>query len=68
VIARRPYIGGALIWALRDFAVKPGYDGGNPSPSPPFHKKGLVGLRGEIKPAFQQVAALYGRTHATRPR
>jgi beta-glucuronidase len=68
VIARRPYISGALIWALRDFAVKPGYDGGNPSPSPPFHKKGLVGLRGEIKPAFHEVAALYRRTRATRPR
>jgi beta-glucuronidase len=68
VIARRPYIGGALIWALREFAVKPGYDGGNPIPSPPFHKKGLVGLNGELKPAFHEVAGLYRRTHATRQR
>jgi beta-glucuronidase len=68
VIAQKPYISGAQIWALREFAVIPGWDGGNPSPSPPFHRKGLVGLRGELKPAFGQVAALFGRTLATRPR
>jgi beta-glucuronidase len=68
VIAEKPYISGAQVWALREFAVIPGWTGGNPIPSPPFHKKGLVGLHGELKPAFQQVAALYRRTHATRPR
>jgi beta-glucuronidase len=68
VIARKPYISGAQIWALREFAVVPGWDGGNPIPSPPFHRKGLVGLHGELKPAFDQVATLFGRTHATRPR
>jgi beta-glucuronidase len=68
VIGRKPYISGAQVWALREFAVTPGWSGGNPMPSPPFHKKGLVTLNGEPKPAFGQVAALYRGTPATLPR
>jgi beta-glucuronidase len=68
VMAQKPYISGAQIWALREFAVIPGWDGGNPIPSPPFHKKGLVGLHGGLKLAFGQVAELFARTHATRPK
>jgi beta-glucuronidase len=66
VIAHRPYLNGALIWALREFAVTPGWDGGNPMPSPPFHKKGLIDLNGWRKPAFDVVAALYRATPAVR--
>jgi beta-glucuronidase len=65
VIAQKPYINGLQVWALREFAVMPGWSGGNPIPSPPFHRKGLVGLNGELKPAFDQVAALFRRTPAT---
>jgi beta-glucuronidase len=65
-IAQRPYVNGAQIWALREFAVAPGWAGGNPSPSPPFHKKGLVTLTGRLKPAFEEVARLFRRTPATR--
>jgi beta-glucuronidase len=68
VIASKPYINGALIWALREFAVAPGWSGGNPIPSPPFHKKGLVDLYGTPKPAFSQVAAIFRATPSTRAR
>jgi beta-glucuronidase len=66
VMAQKPYLGGVQVWALREFAVMPGWSGGNPIPSPPFHRKGLVGVNGELKPAFDQVARLFRRTPATR--
>jgi beta-glucuronidase len=47
-----PYINGAIVWILRDFRVQPGWDGGNPKPSPPVLKKGLVDEYGNKKPAF----------------
>jgi beta-glucuronidase len=66
VMGQREYLNGVQVWALREFAVMPGWSGGNPTPSPPFHRKGLVGLYGELKPAFEKVAALFRRTPATR--
>jgi beta-glucuronidase len=47
-----PYLGGAIVWLLRDYAVRPGWAGGNPRPSPPFSRKGLIGLNGRRKPAW----------------
>ena len=34
VFGQKPYLNGALVWILRDFRVKPGYDGGNPQARP----------------------------------
>jgi beta-glucuronidase len=59
VIGRKPFINGALVWILRDFKVKPGYDGGNPKPLPPYNAKGLVGADGAKKPAFDDVRRLF---------
>lgn len=59
-----PYVNGAIVWILRDFRVQPGWNGGNPKPSPPVLKKGLVDEFGNKKPAFFDLAA---RFHATRP-
>jgi beta-glucuronidase len=53
--AARPWINGALVWILKDFRVKPGYDGGNPQPEPPMNTKGLVDDSGYKKPAYQIV-------------
>jgi beta-glucuronidase len=66
-MAQKPYLNGVQLWALREFAVMPGWAGGNPVPSPPFHRKGLVGLHGELKPAFEEVAAMFRKTPPTRP-
>jgi beta-galactosidase/beta-glucuronidase len=55
VFAQKDYINGALVWILRDFRVKPNYDGGNPQPTPPINQKGLVDDSGKRKPAFSAV-------------
>jgi beta-glucuronidase len=53
--AQTPFLNGALVWILRDFKVKPGYAGGNPTPQPPWNNKGLVDDSGQRKPAFDLV-------------
>jgi beta-glucuronidase len=58
VFARKPFVNGALVWILRDFRVKPGYDGGNPHPRPPGNHKGLVDDFGTKKPGFLTVQEL----------
>ena len=32
---KNAFINGAIVWILRDFHMQPGWDGGNPKPSPP---------------------------------
>jgi beta-glucuronidase len=61
-----PFINGAVVWILRDFKVQPGWDGGNPRPSPPVLKKGLVDQFGNKKPAFFDVARRFHDTPALR--
>jgi beta-galactosidase/beta-glucuronidase len=62
VIDSKPFVNGALIWNLRDFRVKPGWEGGNPKPNPPINHKGLVDDAGKEKPAYVTVAEIYRRT------
>jgi beta-glucuronidase len=59
VFAQKPYLNGALVWILRDFKVKPGYDGGNPVPTPPYNAKGLVDAGGTKKPSFDTARKLF---------
>ena len=59
VFATKPFINGALVWILKDFRVKPHYDGGNPKPAPPLNQKGLVDPAGARKPAFDTVKQLF---------
>jgi beta-glucuronidase len=61
-----PYVNGAVVWILRDFRVQPGWDGGNPKPSPPVLKKGLVDQFGVKKPAFFDLARRFRDTPAFR--
>ncbi|MBX5468999.1 MAG: beta galactosidase jelly roll domain-containing protein [Thermoleophilaceae bacterium] len=55
VLERTPYVNGWIVWLLRDYAVRPGWSGGNPKPSPPLSKKGLIDDRGVRKPAWEVV-------------
>jgi beta-glucuronidase len=48
-------VSGTLVWALRDFPVRPGWTGGNPRPSPPMNAKGLYRRDGSAKPALAVV-------------
>ena len=57
--AQKPFVSGAMAWILRDFRVRPGWDGGNPKPRPPVNFKGLIDEAGNRKPAFDEVSRLY---------
>jgi beta-glucuronidase len=62
VFAARPWLSGALYFLIQDYPAYPGYNGGNPLPSPPFNNKGLVDLYGNLKPAFAVVQSIYQNT------
>jgi beta-glucuronidase len=62
VYASKPWLSGALYWALQEFRVRPNWDGGNPRPNPPIHQKGLLGYDGSKKPAWSDVERLFKAT------
>jgi beta-glucuronidase len=59
LIDSKPFISAAIIWNLRDFRVKPGWEGGNPVPDPPINHKGLIDDRGQRKPAFSVARKIF---------
>jgi beta-glucuronidase len=59
-----PFLNGALVWALRDFRVRPNWDGGNPKPQPPLNQKGLMDQTGRPKPSFTAASRMF---HAITP-
>ena len=65
MFATKPWLSGAIYWALKEFRVRPGWDGGNPRPKPPLHQKGLIAFTGVRKPAFFDVRAPALRRHAS---
>jgi beta-glucuronidase len=62
VFAAKPWLSGAMYFALEDFAVSPGWTGGDPFADPPFNQKGLIALEGSVKPAFAVVQGVYQAT------
>jgi beta-glucuronidase len=62
VFATKPWLSGALYWALNEFWVRPGWDGGDPRPQPPIFQKGLVTYDGVRKPAFADVQRWFRQT------
>lgn len=57
-----PRLNGVSIWAARDFAVAPGWTGGNDArPDPPMNQKGLVTLQGVAKPAYWSASRWFAR-------
>ncbi len=62
VFATKPWLSGAMYFALQDFAARPGWGGGDPFPDPPWVQKGLITNTGHPKPAFSVVSALYHST------
>lgn len=53
VIDRLGFMGGAIYWTAREFAVKPKWDGGaHPRVRDSIHNKALITYDGKIKPAF----------------
>jgi hypothetical protein len=65
-----PFLNGAIYWTLREFAVKPDWNGGPPRPGithTSIHHKGLITYAGQPKPAFSVAARLFAATPLYRP-
>jgi hypothetical protein len=55
IVDRLGFMGGAIYWTVREFAVKPHWDGGSHPPvgeRDAIHNKGLISYTGKVKPAF----------------
>jgi Glycosyl hydrolases family 2, TIM barrel domain/Glycosyl hydrolases family 2, sugar binding domain/Glycosyl hydrolases family 2 len=62
VFATKPWLSGALYWALNEFWVRPGWEGGNPRPLSPLFQKGLISYDGVKKPAWADVQRWFTQT------
>lgn len=67
VYATKPWLSGALWWTIEEFAVKPGWDGGNPWPMPPIHQKAPITMAGVKKPVFYDLQRIYKGTKQYGP-
>jgi beta-glucuronidase len=67
VFGQLSWLAGAIWFPMQDFAVEPGYDGGEPLGSPPFVDKGVVDQFGNEKPSFAVMQALYQSTQQLGP-
>ena len=65
VYATKPWLSGALYWALKEFRVRPEWEGGNPRPQPTIHQKGVVAFDGTRKPAYADLQRLFTATDQT---
>jgi len=59
VYASKPWLSGAIYWTIREFRVRPEWDGGNPRPQSPIHQKAVVSFDGVRKPAFADLQRNY---------
>jgi beta-glucuronidase len=55
IVERLPFMNGSIYWTLREFAVKPDWDGGakRDVPRDSIHNKGLITYSGRLKPAWR---------------
>ena len=67
VFDSKPWLSGAVWFTLREFLVRPGWDGGNPIPNPPFHQKAVISYDGTAKPAYYDLQAAYRATQQYPP-
>ncbi|HWI23076.1 MAG TPA: glycoside hydrolase family 2 TIM barrel-domain containing protein [Baekduia sp.] len=62
VFNSKPWLSGALYWALQEFRVRPNWEGGNPRPNPPLHEKGVIDFNGNPKPGYYTLSNLFKAT------
>jgi beta-galactosidase/beta-glucuronidase len=62
VYATKPWLSGALYWTLKEFRVRPEWDGGNPRPQSPIHQKAVINYDGVRKPGFADLQRIYRST------
>ena len=65
--ATKPWLSGAIWFAIQDFAAKPGWTGGDPRGTPPYVQKGMFDLQGNVKPGFSVLSAIYHGTTQITP-
>jgi len=66
IYRKRRFLNGAIVWILKDFRAHTKWQGGNPKPNPPWNNKGLIDESGALKPAFYELARIFGRTRPLR--
>jgi len=63
IVDRLGFMGGAIYWTSREFAVKPNWDGGaQPLVRDAIHNKALIAYDGTPKPAFEVARAAFRGT------
>ncbi len=70
IVDSLPFMGGAIYWTLREFAVKPNWDGGakrHGVPRDSIHNKGLLTYAGKPKPAWAVAERDFADTPLFRP-
>jgi beta-glucuronidase len=67
VFATKPWLSGAMYFALQNYVAFPQYSGGDPRPDPPYNQKGLVDFAGNLKPAWSAVSQIYHSTVQIAP-
>jgi len=67
VFATKPWLSGAMYFALQDYVAFPQYSGGDPRPDPPYNQKGLIDFSGNEKPAWAVVSQIYHSTQQIAP-
>jgi len=67
VFASKPYISGAIWFALQSFAAHPGWTGGDPIGDPPFVQKGEIDQFGNPTPLFGVIQQIYKATVQIAP-
>jgi Glycosyl hydrolases family 2, TIM barrel domain len=67
VFASKPWLSGAMYFAMQDYVAFPQYSGGDPRPEPPYNQKGVIDFSGNPKPSFGVVSQIYHATQQIAP-
>ena len=67
VFASKPYLAGAMWFALQTFAARPGWTGGDPLGDPPWVQKGEIDQFGNPTPLFGVIQSIYDSTAQIGP-
>ncbi len=67
VFASKPWLSGALWFAMQTFAAHPGWGGGNPLPDPPWVQKGTWDQFGQPTPLLPVLSGIYHATVQVAP-
>ncbi len=67
VFASKPYLAGAMWFALQTFAARPGWTGGDPLGDPPWVQKGEIDQFGNPTPLFPFIQSIYRSTVQIAP-